>query len=164
MVTTEQHVKEFLDIDNEEERTKYYLDHIYRYNLYSEFHHEIKKYLAFQEIKLKRYFYMITFTLNDENKDQDEKKIQKYIMSRVKRSALHVLKAHIVNEKTSKGTPHWHVAVESSKYISKDRFKYYTKQYGFVDISKNHSQNYETIMKYISKESKPIQFIGGKLE
>ncbi len=113
----------------------------------------------------KRFYYMITFTLDEKKKEEinykpkSDLEMQKYIISRLRRKALKIEKAHIVKELTEAGVPHWHVAVKALKYISKDRFKYYIKLYGNIDISKNHSQNYETIIKYISKSDTPYQLI-----
>ncbi len=152
-------VEDFLAL-KEPFQNLYYMSEVFDKNKCREFHKEIKKLLLKQDNKNKRYYYLITFTLSDENKDADEVNVYNYIKSRLQRSALQVEKAHLVIEYTKQDRPHYHASVISKKYISKDRFKYYIKKYGFVDISKNHSQNYETMLKYITKSDIPEQIIG----
>lgn len=111
----------------------------------------------------KEYYYLMTFTLRHNILCENE--VETYIIKRLKRKALKIVKAHIVKEYTKNNIAHWHVAVKSKKYISKDRFKYYTKLYGNIDISKNHSQNYDYIIEYISKSNIPKEIIReGELE
>ncbi len=138
----------------------YYMSEVHDKQKHKEFHIAFKNYLKLQDKQNKKYYYMITFTLNDKSKDEDPIKINKYIISRLQRPALKIEKAHIVQELTQQDRPHWHASVISKKYISQDRFKYYTKQYGNIDISKNHSQNYKTMLTYISKSTIPKQIIG----
>ncbi len=154
-------VQNFLDNPDRQKATEYYFEQVIVRNRMKEFHKAIIKYCNFKDKKDKRYFYLITFTLSDEHKDYNPIAVYKYITSRLRRSALQIEKAHLVQELTQSGTPHWHASIKSKKYISKDRFKYYEKNYGFTDISKNHSQNYETMLKYISKSNIPNQIIGG---
>jgi len=158
-------VKRFLLEEDILEKQTIYLNEIYKENLHKEFDLEIKRILNLRDHKNKRYYYLITFTIKDYDKiDVMDSIIEKYIISRLRRTALQVEKAHIVKELTQNKVPHWHAAVKSKKYISKDRFKYYIKQYGNIDISKNHSQNYKTMLKYITKSNIAKQIIGGLLE
>ena len=79
-------------------------------------------------------------------------------------TALQIEKAHIVKEYTKKNVPHWHASVISKRYISKDRFESYIKRFGNVDISKNHSHQYENMTKYMSKSDTPKLIIGGLID
>ncbi len=154
-------VKHFLGLINDEVRNRFYIHEVVEKSRMKEFHNEIKKQLAFKDKLKQRYFYLITFTLNDENKDSDPKVIEKYIISRLQGSALQIEKAHLVQELTQQGRPHWHASIIAKKYISKDRFKYYVNKFGYIDISKNHSQNYDTMLKYITKSNIVKNIVGG---
>ncbi len=153
---TDSVIKDWLNLPKRQQST--FLTHeIYGKNRHTEFHRGMKRYCKLMDSISKRYFYLMTFTLRDYKPDiHDHTIIQRYIISRLQRSALQIVKSSLVMELTKKGVPHWHVAVISKKFISKDRFKYYTKKFGFVDISKNHSQNWDTMYKYIKKETEPI--------
>ncbi len=157
-------VEYFYTIKDPIDQQRWYLINVFNKHRSQQFHMDVKTYLRKQDNMNKRYYYLITFTLSDDNKDLDPKLIKKYIISRLAGSALQVEKAHLVQELTEQGRPHWHASVISKKYISRDRFKYYTDKFGFVDISKNHSQNYQTMIKYITKSNEPDQIIGGLLE
>lgn len=155
----EEIVKRFLEA-NPEERSKIYYIEIVKGNLMKEFHTCMKKLMKLRDRDERRYYYLLTFTLNPKLEvDETEDEIEKYIITRVKRKALKIVKAHIVKEYTKKGVAHWHVATKSKRYISKDRFKYFEKKYGFIDISKNHSQNYNFMMDYITKSNIPKEII-----
>lgn len=139
----------------EEQRDLYFaMDSKYDINCMNK---EFIRQLRIRDKSFKRYYYLLTFTLRKGVNEYD--KIQNYIIQRLKAPALQIGKCHIVKEFTAKHIPHWHCAVISKKYLSKDRFKYYEKLYGFVDISKNHSQNYSTMMEYISKSSTPTEVV-----
>ncbi len=102
----------------------------------------------------KKYYYMITFTLRSDV-TEDNNKIENYIIQRLKCFALRIEKCHLVKEYTKKKVAHWHASVISKGYISKDRFNLYQNKYGNVDISKNHSHQYENMIKYMSKSDTP---------
>lgn len=104
----------------------------------------------------KKYVYLVTFTKKDET---DDSIIEKYIINQFKRKPLKITEAHIVKELTKKGKSHWHVAVETEKPLKKDRFNYYIKKYGLIDISKNREQNIQTTLNYISKDNLPTKII-----
>lgn len=103
----------------------------------------------------KKYVYLCTFTKKNAEDDDDE--IEKYIKKQFKRKPLKVVEAYIVKEKTKADVSHWHVAVETEKPLKKDRFNYYIKKYGFIDISKNKEQNIDTTINYISKDILPTK-------
>ncbi len=152
-------IEEWLKL-TKRQQTTFMLDEIYGKGLMKDFHDSMKRYVGLMDkIKL-RYFYLITFTLKPGVPEDSYKLINKYIINRLQRSALSIEKADIVQEFTKKGVAHWHASVVSKKYISKDRFKYYENKYGFVDISKNHSQDYNTMYNYISKVNKPVKIVG----
>lgn len=101
----------------------------------------------------KRYFYMVTFTLKPEcipYADEIEDYIRKQF---TKRPALQINTAHIARELTKAGVPHWHVQVETSIPLCKDRFDYYSSRYGQVDVSKTRSQNPQKTLEYMSKST-----------
>ncbi len=156
----EEIIETFLLILSPMIRSQYYLEEVFDKGKEKEFHNTLKLYLKKSDNKNKRYYYLITFTLSDDN-IVDSKLIKQYIISRLRGSALQIEKCHLVEELTQKGTPHWHASVISKKYISKDRFKYYVNKFGYIDISKNHSQNYDTMLKYITKSNTANQIIGG---
>ncbi len=107
----------------------------------------------------KKYYYLITFTLKAKPSEEDEKKIEKYILSQMKRKALRISKADYVKEYTKEGVAHWHIAVEAGKYIAKNRFNYYIKQYGYIDISKTKIQSRSEMLNYINKTDKSIKIL-----
>jgi hypothetical protein len=108
------------------------------------------KYL--ESLDKKFYYYMITFTIRDEH-DSIHETIEDYIKSQfTDRPALGIVEATLGMELTKRGIHHWHVVVKSTKHIAKDRFQYYEKLYGKVDISKNYSQNLNDGLNYISKK------------
>lgn len=99
----------------------------------------------------KTYRYLITFTLKNDTFEEDE--VEKYIIKQLKRKPLQIIGAHINKEYTKKGRAHWHASIESIKSLKKDRFHYYIKKYGNIDISKTKAQNLEEGINYISKDS-----------
>lgn len=113
----------------------------------------------FKEISEKNYYYLITFTLKPGMESSSEK-AEQYIKAQfTNRPALGVQEAYISKEQTKKGVDHWHVSVRTSKSLAKNRFNYYTKIYGHIDISKNKCQNLEDSINYISKQVKPEQLV-----
>lgn len=101
----------------------------------------------------KRYFYLVTFTLKPECIPMADD-IETYIRKQfTKRPALQINTAHIARELTKAGVPHWHVQVETSIPLCKDRFDYYTAQYGQIDVSKTRSQNPQKTLEYMSKST-----------
>lgn len=120
-------------------------------NDWIEFHKEIKRQV--NNNSKTNYFYLITFTVR-ECVTTKEEVLQQYIESQFKRRALRIIQADIVKEYTKKGKVHWHVSVISEKRLLKKHFNYYTKKYGFVDISKTKIQTNEESLNYINKENK----------
>lgn len=105
----------------------------------------------------KYYYYLITFTLKEDT--NDEEKIHQYIKKQLQRKALKIVEAHLAKEYTKKGRPHWHASVKSEKYLAKDRFNYFVKKYGNIDISKNNSQTLEESINYINKSTTSEQIV-----
>jgi len=98
----EQIVEEFLNAENQNEKTKIYLEKIHNKSLHKEFHAGIKKVLALKDHINKRYYYLITFTLKNYDKIEImDEMIEKYITSRLRRPALQIEKAHLVKEYTT---------------------------------------------------------------
>ncbi len=116
-----------------------------------------------ESAKGRRYTYLLTFTIRKEHVDtkslRDE--ILAYISKQFLRKPLNVLKAHIVEEDTKAGRPHWHVSVETSKGLKLDRFNYYKQKYGYVhrtEASKHN--NYESALNYLAKTGNPTKITG----
>lgn len=121
------------------------------------FHKEFVKYVTKKD--LKKYRYLITFTLPEDHK-HDEDEVEHYIVKQFQqRPVLQIEKAYMVKERTQKDIAHWHVAVCSTRCLKKDRFNYYIKKYGFVDISKSKAQHLEESLNYISKEVLPKKIV-----
>lgn len=107
-----------------------------------------------------RYLYMLTFTVDLSKKtietEDDIKEIEDYIIKLLRSKSLkHILRSHIVYEVGDNGNHHWHVYAECSKCLKKDRFKTYIKRYGNIDISRNKTDNEETILSYMAKSNIP---------
>lgn len=116
----------------------------------------IKGYLKNKDEVNKLYRYMITFTLKEKMSTSDINKAINFIKSQFNdRPALKIKQAVMVQELTKEGVEHWHVVVSSRKSISKDRFNYFTKIYGFVKIQKNIHNNIWDGLNYIAKTSTP---------
>lgn len=115
----------------------------------------MQAYLLSRDIK--KYYYLVTFTIKPEHNNKSDQ-IEDYIKQQfTNRPALGVLEAHIVKELTKSGISHWHVALITSKHLAKDRFQYYTQLWGNIDISKNHSQNLNDSINYLSKSGTPTR-------
>lgn len=151
----EKTVKQYLAILQEDplEASIYYMEKIgTNVTLMSEFAHELKNALKIKGRK--EYVYMITFTI-DPAKIPDvskmKNKIQDYIISQSERKALNLIRYEIVEEEHKDGRPHWHALAVSTKYLSKDRFNFYIKNFGNIDLSKSYSQQPQEIINYMSK-------------
>lgn len=110
---------------------------------------------------VKTYNYMVTFTLDPAKvPDPNLEDIETYIKSQFFRVPLKVLRASIILEGDGIETHyHWHVAVETAKSLAKDRFHYYDKKYGWVDIRPSKVSNFDDALNYMSKDNLPIHFI-----
>lgn len=104
-----------------------------------------------------QYRYLVTFTVDPRKSGhKSTNEIYDYIYKQFKRTPLQVKQAYIVQEGDGKKKHiHWHVAVETNKALKKDRFNYYTKKYGNIDISKTKAETLQHALKYISKEAEP---------
>lgn len=100
---------------------------------------------------------MLTFTLKKD--DEDEDKVEAYIKKQLHRKPLQIVEAHIVKEYTKKGRAHWHTPLTTLTPLKKDRFHYYEKQYGFVEINKTKAQNLEEGLNYINKDNQSVKII-----
>ncbi len=113
----------------------------------------------------KLYSYLMTFTLSPELVPyyKELKKLTpvfKYICKQFRRSPLGVTKAQIVMEGDGKTLHyHWHVAVQTKIPLKKDRFHYYQRIYGNIDIKGKDYDSYDTILNYISKINSPFVLI-----
>lgn len=122
----------------------------------SEFHAAFSKHL--KNSTCRRYIYMLTFTI-DANKGKGEEfysAAEKIVIDTAERTALQLLQYQYVKEYTKQGIPHWHALVVTKKPLKKDRFNYYIKKFGNIDISKNKAQQSSEIINYMSKISEPI--------
>lgn len=109
--------------------------------------------------KSQGYQYIVTFTLKEDISKDEIFAIEKYIKKQFLRAPLKIRRADIVQEQTEQGRPHWHVAVHTDKWLKKDRFDYYIKKYGFVDISRSKSTNYNHRLEYINKSNTSEQIV-----
>ncbi len=107
---------------------------------------------------IKTYYYLVTFTISPDIEDNQIDDIQSYIISQFEnRPALHICEAYICKEYTKELRPHWHVAVSTHKSLKKDRFNWYQKKYGFVDVSKSKIKSLDESINYIAKEGIPMK-------
>lgn len=145
------HVKKFYELqDTPKEQAAYLGQHLQAINS------NIKQYLKEQDIKNHLYRYMITFTLKEKLLPLEIYKAVKFIKAQFQdRPALQIKEAVMVQELTKNGIEHWHVVCSSKKSISKDRFNYFQKIYGNIDIKKNVHNNLWDGLNYISKTSTP---------
>lgn len=145
----------FYRLDDEDERARYCLKYAQQLATWMPKYWKQKE----KESSVKLYYYLITFTLRPDTVNQADS-AEKYIHSQfTNRRALGVREAHVVRELTKAGVPHWHVVVCTTKTLAKNRFNYYHKIFGFIDISKNHCQNLQDGLNYISKSNTPKQLI-----
>lgn len=126
-------------------------------SLLKEFHIEIQRQVKEKETKY--YYYLITFTLKPSIKKTEYEKIEKFILSQVTRPALKIKEAHYIKEYTKKNIPHWHISIKSKKFIAKNRFNYYQKHYGNIDISKSTNKSLTESLNYINKVQQSIQLL-----
>lgn len=132
-----------------------FIDAMVKHN--KDFHFHFTK--LCKEKEKKEYYYLVTFTVRDDV-DEDEDVIEQYIKKQFLRSPLHVVVADIVKERTKRDRPHWHVSTIMHCCLKKDRFQYYQKLYGSIDISKSGHKSYETILNYLSKDGLPQNIKG----
>ncbi len=120
-----------------------------RNNDMKQFNKEFKK-------QLENFMYMITFTMKKDILKKFKLKAYPYIQKLILNHG-DIIRAEIATEHTQDGSLHWHVACESRRKLKKCYFNKYIKNYGFVDLSRNKTENYSTIITYISKESITIK-------
>lgn len=121
-------------------------------------HHgaEILEYVI--KLKPKRtYRYMITFTVDPKkisaaSKDTQDS-IESYIIRQVRR---HSDVAYIAKEHATSNV-HWHVVLTRKMKLKYNEFNYYKTHYGNIDISLSKTESLEDGLKYISKETTPLQ-------
>lgn len=105
----------------------------------------------------KTYRYMITFTIDpkkiDASSTDTQARIEAYI---IKQTSKHSDTAYIAKEHPTSNV-HWHVVLTRPKKLKYNEFNYYKSHYGNIDISLSKTESIEDGLKYISKESKPIQ-------
>lgn len=110
-----------------------------------------------KNIKPKRtYRYMITFTI-DPKKVVATQEIQAIIEAYiVKQVYKHSDVAYLAKEHPTSNV-HWHVVLTRSMKLKYNEFNYYKTHYGNIDISLSKTESIEDGLKYISKETTPIQ-------
>lgn len=110
---------------------------------------------ALKERDLKSYRYLITFTLSPTlQPDIDDTlihTIEEFIAGQGNRSGLSIIHYAYVRESHQDGRPHWHASIITTKPLKKDRFNYYIKKYGNIDLSKSKSTNKWEALDYLSK-------------
>jgi len=108
----------------------------------------------------KTYNYLVTFTLNpafntDIESSELEDIVTVFIEKQAERKPLALTYFAYVKEYTKAGNAHWHAVVTTTKPLAKNRFQYYTKTYGNIDISKTKVTTTQEALNYISKEAVP---------
>lgn len=108
--------------------------------------------------KVKYYHYLITFTKDPQKcKNVTNEFLESYIEKQMKRAPLQITQCYLVREGDDVDVHvHWHCAVQTLKCLKKDRFHYYVKKYGNIDISISKVQNLEESINYLSKDSTPV--------
>ncbi len=100
----------------------------------------------------KLYRYMITFTIDPKKHTTVPiQKIEDYIESQVTRKALGVQRFEYCREHDETNI-HWHVNVVTDRAIRSDAFNQYSKNYGFVQISRSKDTNAQHGSIYLNKE------------
>lgn len=145
------HVKRFYELkDTPREQAKYLGQHLQAINS------NIKQYLKDEDQKNFQYFYLVTFNLAKKPDAKTLIAIKRYIVDQFQdRPALKITRAVLVMEYTKAGVEHFHVSCSTKIPLSKDRFNYFTKLYGFVDISKNTTKNLNDGLNYIAEDYAP---------
>ncbi len=114
----------------------------------TEFNKEFKK-------QLEQYMYLLTFTRKPTCKKSEDD--TQYYIKTILTNNLSIIKACMSVEHCETGARHWHAAVIAKRKLTKKKdFGHYSKSYGFVDVNRNKTDNFNTMIDYISKESKPI--------
>lgn len=144
-------VKKFLSLhDDQESQAEYFYNEVFSKHNLNAFRDELVRHLS-DKVK-KKYIYMVTFTLRDKKKYD---KARDYIYRQHERIQLKVIEYHVVEELTKAGMPHWHVAIETEKPLKKNRFNYYSKLYGNIDLSRTKGQLIDSVLNYMSKSNTP---------
>lgn len=104
-----------------------------------------------KESKKTQYYYQIVFTLKDGVNDSEDV-IEDYIKKQFRRKPLQVVKAYICKEYQKNGKAHWHVAVQTTKFLKKDRFNYYIRKYGMINITKSKHKTLDNSLNYMAKD------------
>lgn len=113
----------------------------------------MKEYFDTYHAPKKLHYYMVTFNLKPACWHMGDE-IDVYVRKQfTHRPALQIVEAAITRELTKRGVDHWHVQVTTEVPLCKDRFDYYIKRYGSVDISKSRSQNPQNTHVYQSKHT-----------
>lgn len=123
--------------------------------------HRLFKQWCKQNEAPRKYIYLVTFTLRPEHHDSTviHDMAQQHIEGIAKRDALLLEYFSYSKEHTKAGVPHWHAVLVSKNSIKKNRFQYYEKLFGNVDISRTKGQSHQPAIDYISKETIPIVLI-----
>lgn len=146
-------VKNFLALHSEpDKQEEYFYEKIFKDCKLKEFREELERQLKDKEKK--KYIYMLTFTLRDK---EDYAKAREYIYRQHLREQLKVMSYYVVEELTKKGMPHFHVAIQTEKPLKKNRFNYYSKLYGNIDLSRTKGQTVDSVLNYMSKCNEPEQ-------
>lgn len=140
-----------------------YTDDLERYaidSMVTQYHTRQENLSVMKMIKgiIKHYRYLITFTKDKKKTLPDNDTIEKYIIKQIKRKPLNIVTAYYVREGDDKDKQvHWHVVCETTKPLKKDRFNYYIKKFGNIDLSRTKAQNIEEGINYITKDNVPTK-------
>lgn len=129
-----------------------------RYFLDDQFLRKLRAKIKDDEIK--KYIYLVTFTLDPEkNKDLPKEELEEVVTNLVEAQAtripLKITYYAYSKEYTKAGQAHWHAVVQTKKPLPKNRFAYYQRSYGNIDISRTKTTTTLEALDYISKDVLP---------
>lgn len=166
----DQKIRIFADFVNNghmDEATDYYLNEIIRNNQSHTFHQNFKRVTAKINRELRKpCIYMLTFTLDPKKVDVKDmyeiQHIEQYITKFISTTKqLELTSFDIVREGSDMENvhTHWHVCITNKGYIDKKIFNTYIRKYGHIDVSLNKTNNYDSVITYMSKTNKVISVI-----
>lgn len=106
----------------------------------------------------KSHFYMVTFTLKPDAV-QNADTARAFIRGTAERKALGIIECHIVEELTKAGVPHWHMAIATDRPLARNRFQYYEKKFGSIDLSVTKNKTLTEALNYMSKAGETEQLV-----
>jgi len=149
-----EHIEYLISIEDPKEQASYHLNNL------SAIQREVKVWFKHWSKPLpdeKIYKYMITFTVDPKKTYGGQDKIENYIVKLL--SKLPCLEECYYVKEHPHSNVHWHAIVRlKGQAIKFNKFDYYKRNIGRVDISKSKVTNSDEFSsKYLQKESMPIK-------